>query len=149
MKSASPKTLTYTLSQTSFQVSPSELEALLQSHPSIADAAVTSIYSTTQATELPRAYVVPAFPSNLLCYKDANPATIPPDLAALAKGAKDLVEAKLVKYKWLQGGVVFVPSIPKSASGKILRRLLKNTLGVEVSLYDDKGWLLGNEKARL
>ena len=36
------------------------------------------------------------------------------------------VAAKLSKHKHLKGGVVFVDSIPKSPSGKILRRLLRN-----------------------
>lgn len=35
------------------------------------------------------------------------------------------VEKHKAKHKWLKGGVVFVPEIPKSPSGKILRRMLK------------------------
>ena len=35
------------------------------------------------------------------------------------------VENHKAKHKWLKGGVTFVPEIPKSPSGKILRRLLK------------------------
>lgn len=36
------------------------------------------------------------------------------------------VEDRLAHYKWLKGGVEFVDSIPKSPSGKTLRRLLRD-----------------------
>jgi acyl-coenzyme A synthetase/AMP-(fatty) acid ligase len=36
------------------------------------------------------------------------------------------VEEHKARYKWLKGGVEFVDVIPKSPSGKILRRLLKD-----------------------
>ncbi|TQE61471.1 acyl--CoA ligase, partial [Leptospira interrogans] len=42
-----------------FQVAPSELEGLLVSHPSIDDVAVIGVYDKDEATEMPRAYVVP------------------------------------------------------------------------------------------
>jgi 4-coumarate--CoA ligase len=45
---------------------------------------------------------------------------------------KSWVEAKLAKYKRLDGGVVFVPAIPKSPSGKILKRVLKEEM-IEVA----------------
>lgn len=38
----------------------------------------------------------------------------------------------------LRGNIVFVPQIPKSPAGKILRRLLKDTKGVEHVLYKKK-----------
>lgn len=38
----------------------------------------------------------------------------------------------------LVGGLVFVQQIPKAPTGKILRRLLKDTKGVEVMLYQQK-----------
>ncbi|KAL8749107.1 MAG: hypothetical protein Q9184_006937, partial [Pyrenodesmia sp. 2 TL-2023] len=43
-----------------FQVPPAELEGLLTSHPKINDVAVVGLYDKAQATEVPRAYVVPA-----------------------------------------------------------------------------------------
>ena len=36
------------------------------------------------------------------------------------------VEEHKARYKWLKGGIQFVDAIPKSASGKILRRLLRD-----------------------
>ena len=94
-----------------FQVAPAELEGKLANHPKIDDVAVTAYYSEDDATEVPRAYIVPA-PGH--------------------KPSKELGD-EIVKYvadnmahhKRLRGGVKFVDVIPKSASGKILRRVLK------------------------
>ena len=36
------------------------------------------------------------------------------------------VEKNKARHKWLKGGVEFIDVIPKSASGKILRRLLRD-----------------------
>ena len=94
-----------------FQVPPAELEGLLISHPIVNDAAVIGIYNKDQATEVPRAYIVPK-----------------PGVEGGSKTASDLMQwlqAKVANHKRLRGGVVFVDEIPKSASGKILRRLLK------------------------
>jgi len=90
------------------QVAPAELESLLISHPDIIDAAVIGI-PDERAGELPRAFVV------------ARPgATITE--AQVANHVKDNVAS----YKQLSGGVDIRSEIPKSASGKILRRILKD-----------------------
>ncbi|KKY19534.1 putative 4-coumarate- ligase [Diplodia seriata] len=94
-----------------FQVPPAELEGLLVSHPSIEDVAVVGIYDKEQATEVPRAYVVPAKGI------EASPKTEKEIVAWLTE--------KVAHHKRLRGGVRFVDEIPKSVSGKILRRVLK------------------------
>lgn len=38
----------------------------------------------------------------------------------------DYIKSKMASYKWLRGGIDIVQSIPKSPSGKTLRRLLKD-----------------------
>ena len=38
---------------------------------------------------------------------------------------EDYVKGRVAEYKQLKGGVKFIKEIPKSPSGKILRRLLK------------------------
>ncbi|KAJ4370576.1 hypothetical protein N0V83_005097 [Neocucurbitaria cava] len=94
-----------------FQVPPAELEGILVSHPNVLDVAVIGVYSKDQATELPRAYVVP---------KDG--------LGKTEKEAKEIIDwlgSKVAHHKKLRGGVRFVDEIPKSVSGKILRRMLK------------------------
>ncbi len=89
-----------------FQVPPAELEALLTSHDAIADAAVIGI-PDEEAGERPRAFVVLAPGADL----DAD-------------AIKAFVAKHVSSYKQL-ADVVFRESIPKSASGKILRRELR------------------------
>lgn len=88
-----------------FQVAPAELEALLFTHPDVADAAVIG-RADERAGELPVAYVVPR--SKTL------------DATAL----QDWVAERVVAYKRL-AAVVLCESIPKTAAGKILRRELR------------------------
>ncbi|KKF93368.1 Dol-P-Glc:Glc(2)Man(9)GlcNAc(2)-PP-Dol alpha-1 2-glucosyltransferase [Ceratocystis platani] len=98
-----------------YQVAPAELEALLCSHSAVADTGVIGVYDQSEATEWPRAFVV---------VRDRTQTEH--QLRALSEELKQLVEAKTVKYKWLIGGIVFVEQIPKSPSGKILRRVLRD-----------------------
>lgn len=54
--------------------------------------------------------------------------------AAMASRRREDVAAEIAKYveehkaryKWLKGGIEFIDAIPKSPSGKILRRLLRD-----------------------
>lgn len=94
-----------------FQVPPAELEGILASHPKVEDVAVLGIYDESQATEVPRAYLVPS-----------------PGIKGDVKMEHEIVTwlaTKVANHKKLRGGVQFVEEIPKSPSGKILRRLLK------------------------
>ncbi|KAF2200023.1 4-coumarate-CoA ligase-like protein [Delitschia confertaspora ATCC 74209] len=94
-----------------FQVPPAELEGILASHPHVNDVAVIGVYNKDQATEVPRAYIVPAN-----------------GLGKGEKEAREIIEwmnAKVAGHKKLRGGIRFVEEIPKSVSGKILRRVLK------------------------
>lgn len=111
-----------------YQVAPAELEALLCSSPDVADAGVVAVYDESEATEWPRAFVVPRGEG------------AQSDLEALGGKLRVLVEKHTARYKWLKGGIVFVNAIPKSPSGKILRRVMKEggVKGVEVKLYETK-----------
>ncbi|VDC07101.1 unnamed protein product [Peniophora sp. CBMAI 1063] len=92
-----------------FQVSPAELEDVLLGHPEIIDAAVIGIPAPDHSgNELPSAYIVRAPRST----------SAPDDFAKY-------VASRIANHKQLRGGVVLVDAIPKSASGKILRRKLK------------------------
>lgn len=91
------------------QVAPAELEGILVAHPHVEDAAVVGI--PRDGNELPRAYVVLA--------PDARGRVSEEDL-------KDHVRRQVSGYKQLRGGVVFVNAVPRSPSGKILRRQLRD-----------------------
>ncbi|KAJ1280401.1 hypothetical protein BS78_04G229800 [Paspalum vaginatum] len=92
-----------------FQVPPAELEALLLAHPSIADAAVVP-QKDEAAGEVPVAFVVRAADSDIA-----------------EEAIKEFISKQVVFYKRLHK-VYFTHSIPKSASGKILRRELRAKL---------------------
>ena len=101
------------------QVAPAELEGLLVGHEKVADACVLGIYDLEQATELPRAYVVKA------------EAVKGVDDAVLEREIWEWMDGKVASHKRLRGGVRFVDEIPKSAAGKILRRILRDRINAE------------------
>ncbi|CAG8447774.1 5351_t:CDS:10 [Dentiscutata erythropus] len=97
-----------------FQVAPAELEAVLLTHDAVSDTAVIGYYSEEEATELPIAYVTVKHG-----YEQSQ---------ALAKEIQSFVGGKVAPHKKLRGGILFINKIPKSDSGKILRRLLREKL---------------------
>jgi len=103
-----------------FQVPPAEMEALLLQHPKVVDVAVIGVYSEKDATELPRAYVVPK--------EKPQPGA---DSAAFSAEIQDWVRGRVAKHKFLRGGVVIIDQIPKSPAGKILRRQLRDLAKAE------------------
>ena len=86
-----------------FQVAPAELEGILLSHPAIADAAVIPS-PDEEAGEVPKAFVVP-------------------NAELTAVEIMDWVANQVAPHKKIRR-VEFVDQIPKSLSGKILRRVL-------------------------
>ncbi|CRK98690.1 CLUMA_CG012130, isoform A [Clunio marinus] len=92
-----------------FQVAPAELEALIRSHPNVADAAVIGV-PHDRFGEVPKAFVV---------RKNSN---------LNEEEIKSFVAGKVAEYKQIDGGVEFIESIPKNATGKILRRSLRDML---------------------
>ncbi len=92
-----------------FQVAPAEVETQLLGVPGVADAAVIGI-ADDEAGEVPMAFVVRS-PGSTVSEADI--------MAALA--------GKLVSYK-VPRRYEFIDAVPKSASGKILRRVLRDRL---------------------
>ncbi|OGM48318.1 putative AMP-binding enzyme [Aspergillus bombycis] len=100
-----------------FQVAPPELEAVLLSHPLIIDAAVIGLSGVLPDSELPRAYVT------------RRPGT---GDKLTEEEVQEYLGQRLAKYKALTGGVKFLDAIPKNASGKILKRVLREEAQKEV-----------------
>lgn len=96
------------------QVAPAELEAHLLTHPSVADCAVIPV-DDDAAGEVPKAFVVKSNSVGL----EEN------DRMVMREISKHVSDHK-ARHKWLKGGVEFIDVIPKSPSGKILRRLLRD-----------------------
>ncbi|KAL5362691.1 hypothetical protein BJX96DRAFT_106345 [Aspergillus floccosus] len=90
-----------------WQVAPAELEAVLLQHPGIEDAAVTGVTSRDGSTEVPRAFIVRA--------KGAAGSRL------TAEEIYMFSRRRLASYKALDGGIIFVEEIPRTASGKIQR----------------------------
>ncbi|KAF5243417.1 hypothetical protein FANTH_8239 [Fusarium anthophilum] len=91
-------------------VAPAELEDLLHGHPKVKDAAIIGI-PDDYSGEMPRAFVV------LASGVQGGPEVV--------RELQEFVAVRKAKHKRLSGGVEFVDQIPKSPSGKILRRMLK------------------------
>ena len=89
-----------------FQVAPAELEALLLTHPAVADAAVVGV-PDEEAGEIPVGFVV---------VKEGTTITEDEVVAFVA--------GEVATYKQLRR-VTFIDAVPKSPSGKILRRMLR------------------------
>lgn len=106
-----------------FQVPPSELEDLLLQHPLVADAAVTSIYSDEQATELPIAYVTltSKFYNNSSSSSSSSSSSQAQKQQALDE-IRAWCDGQVAGYKKLRGGVWELQNLPKTPSGKILRK---------------------------
>jgi acyl-CoA synthetase (AMP-forming)/AMP-acid ligase II len=91
-----------------FQVPPAELEAVLLRHPDVADAAVIGL-PDEEAGEIPAGYVV-----------------LRPGAAVSAAEIMRFVAGEVAGYKQIRRLEV-IDAIPKSAAGKILRRVLRDS----------------------
>ncbi len=90
-----------------YQVPPAELEAVLLSHDAIADAAVIGVVDTQSGEEVPKAFVVRQ-----------------PGASLTEAEVMEFVAGQVAPYKKVRK-VEFIEAIPKSASGKILRKDLR------------------------
>ncbi|KAH6650797.1 hypothetical protein F5144DRAFT_638043 [Chaetomium tenue] len=100
-----------------YPVPPAELEGVLIGHKEVADACVIGVEDQAKATEVPRAYVV---------LRDGVKAS-----EAKAQELADWVATQVAPHKKLRGGIRFVDQIPKSPSGKVLRRVMREQVKKE------------------
>jgi acyl-coenzyme A synthetase/AMP-(fatty) acid ligase len=101
------------------QVAPAELEAVLLEHEHVADAAVVGI--TLHNEEWPRAYVV---------VQDAAKGILNPG------HIQEWIKSRVAKHKWLVGGVTFVDEVPKLASGKIQRKVMREWAKADAKILE-------------
>jgi 4-coumarate--CoA ligase len=80
---------------------------------------VLGVYDPDRATEIPRAYVVKAISARET------------EDSVLEKEIQEWFNKKVANHKQLRGGIRFTDVIPKSASGKILRRILRDKMRAE------------------
>ncbi|KDE08326.1 hypothetical protein MVLG_01367 [Microbotryum lychnidis-dioicae p1A1 Lamole] len=102
-----------------FQVAPAELEGTCLECPYVADVAVIGVWDDDQASELPRAYVVLSAEGK----KQTDG----------AKAVREWVDQRVSAHKKLRGGVKIVDMVPKSPSGKLLRRILREEAKAEAA----------------
>jgi 4-coumarate--CoA ligase len=102
------------------QIAPAELEGLLLSHPKVNDVAVLGIRDVDRLSQKPRAYILPM--QGVSCTKTTG------------EEICSWLSERLPPHKRLTGGIRWVNSIPKSNSGKILRRVLTE----QIERYEKK-----------
>jgi acyl-coenzyme A synthetase/AMP-(fatty) acid ligase len=90
-----------------FQVSPTEIESVIQEHPDVHEVGVVGI-PNLESTSVARAFIVP---------KAGRQCT--------AESICQFVAERLPSYKHLHGGVQFVDSLPESRGNKLDRPALK------------------------
>lgn len=94
------------------QIYSNEIEEILLKHPKVADCAAIGIYQPEIAVEFPRAYVL------LIRGKH--------DLEEITKELQAYSDSQLPEKKRVRAGIIIVDSFPRTSSGKIQRRQLRN-----------------------
>jgi hypothetical protein len=97
-----------------WQVSPAEIECTLLEHPNVIDAAVIGIKALDDSGETPQAFIVRDSQSEIN-----------------EKDIKDFLGRRLARYKGVSK-VEFVDAIPRNPTGKILRRVLRDSVYKEI-----------------
>ncbi|GAN06507.1 phenylacetyl- protein [Mucor ambiguus] len=95
------------------QIYPGEIEEVLLKHPKVSDCAVVGVYQPDVAAEFPRAYVMLA---------DGKSST-----QELIDELQAYSDSQLPEKKRVHAGIVIVESLPRTSSGKVHRRLLRES----------------------
>jgi long-chain acyl-CoA synthetase len=102
-----------------FSVAPAEVEAVLFQHAAVADCAVIG-KPDAEAGEIPKALVI-----------------LRPGEEVAPEVLMEFVESRVAGYKQIRE-VEFVTSIPKTASGKVLRRVLIEAERLKVNAFEEE-----------
>jgi long-chain acyl-CoA synthetase len=102
-----------------FSVAPAEVEAVLFQHAAVADCAVIG-KPDAEAGEIPKALVI-----------------LRPGEEVAPEVLMEFVESRVAGYKKIRE-VEFVASIPKTASGKVLRRVLIEAERLKVNALEEE-----------
>lgn len=94
------------------QIAPAELDAILLSHPLVTEAAVVGIPTKEKDSEVPLGCI------SLVSSVEAR------DIDKTLEEIKAFADAKVAPYKRLRGGLFHVEVIPKTSTGKVMRRAL-------------------------
>ncbi|KAL3424530.1 4-coumarate-CoA ligase-like protein 2 [Phlyctema vagabunda] len=97
-----------------WQVSPAEIEAVILEHPDVADAAVIGVAARDTSGEVPHGYVVRK-----------------PGSQVNENDIKSFLATRLARYKSVDA-VKFIDHIPRNPTGKILRRVLRDSKGTQI-----------------
>ncbi|KAI5795788.1 hypothetical protein EDC01DRAFT_64736 [Geopyxis carbonaria] len=98
------------------QVAPAEIEGVLLECVGVADAAVVGVSVDVRGgkDELVRAYVARPVGGSIT-----------------AQEVEEWVKTRCARWKWITGGVRFVDAVPRNASGKIMRKVLKDMVAAD------------------
>lgn len=96
------------------QVSPSELENFLLTHPAVSECCVVPV-SDARSGEVPKAFIVK---NQQYCTRECDEEVIKHEI-------QGYVEKNQADYKRLAGGVEFLQILPRGPGGKLLRRILR------------------------
>ncbi|TFK68448.1 acetyl-CoA synthetase-like protein [Pluteus cervinus] len=103
-----------------YQVAPAELEGCLLAHPDVADCCVVGLPDDIRG-EVPLAYVVLSSRASKRITQNEG------TLGAIIQGITHHVASHKAQYKHLRGGVRILDAIPRNGSGKLLRRVLRES----------------------
>lgn len=99
-----------------YQIAPAELEDVLLTHPKVKDCCVIGVPDNASGEELVKGFVVLDVEGTLTKLQEQD----------MLKDIKEASQKKLAPYKHFRGGIETIDVVPKSATGKILRRLLRD-----------------------
>ena len=108
------------------QIAPAELETILLSHPLVTDAGVCGVPGQEDGFEVVLGCV------SLVSSVQAR------DIETTLKAVRDYMEERVAPYKRLRGGLFHLERMPKTSTGKLVRRLIPDKIAESRNLESAK-----------